>query len=93
MATRLENSEAAYGRDALTRRLAAEFFDPARQGVIARMSVLDNALADTSARDKASRVAKSSSTTKTSPREVAFHGIVQTSAIDFLMTEPAVHAV
>ena len=44
-------TEAAYGRDALTRRLAGEFFDPARQGVIARMSVLDNALAEATARD------------------------------------------
>jgi Tol biopolymer transport system component len=44
-------TEAAYGRDALTRRLAGEFFDPARQGVVARMSVLDNALNEASARD------------------------------------------
>jgi hypothetical protein len=44
-------AEAAYGQDALTRRLAGEFFDPARQGSVARMSVLDNALAETTARD------------------------------------------
>ena len=44
-------AEATYGRDALTRRLAGEFFDPARQSVIAHMSVLDNALAEASARD------------------------------------------
>jgi len=44
-------TESAYGRDALTRRLAGEFFDPARQGVVARMSVLDNALAEATARD------------------------------------------
>ena len=44
-------AEAAYGRDALTQRLAGEFFDPARQGIVARMSVLDNALAEAGARD------------------------------------------
>ena len=44
-------AEAVYGRDALTRRLAGEFFDPARQGIIANMSVLDNALAEARARD------------------------------------------
>jgi hypothetical protein len=43
-------AESAYGRDALTRRLAGEFFDPARQGVVAHMSVLDNALTE-AARD------------------------------------------
>ncbi|MFQ5665356.1 MAG: LpqB family beta-propeller domain-containing protein [Candidatus Binatia bacterium] len=37
-------AEARYGRDALTHRLAAEFFDPARQAVLQNMSVLDNAL-------------------------------------------------
>src|SRR5690349_6601082 len=35
----------------------------------------------------------SSSTTKISPREVAFHGIVLSSAIDFLVTEPALRVV
>ena len=44
-------TETAYGRDALTQRLAGEFFDPARQSVIASMSVLDNALAEATARD------------------------------------------
>jgi hypothetical protein len=44
-------AEAAYGRDALTQRLAGEFFDPARQGIVAHMSVLDNALAEASTRD------------------------------------------
>lgn len=44
-------TEAEYGVDARTRRLAGEFFDPARAGVIADMSVLDNALAETTARD------------------------------------------
>ena len=47
----LAAAEAAYGRDALTRRLAGEFFDPARQGSLAQMSVLDNALAEGLARD------------------------------------------
>lgn len=44
-------AEAAYGRDALTQRLAGEFFDPARQGIVAHMSVLDNALTEAGARD------------------------------------------
>ncbi len=44
-------SEERWGRDALTRRMAEEFFDPARQGVVASMSVLDNAFAEASARD------------------------------------------
>jgi hypothetical protein len=44
-------AEARYGRPALTQRLAAEFFDPARQGTLASMSVLDNALAEATARD------------------------------------------
>jgi hypothetical protein len=44
-------AETAYGRDALTRRLTGEFFDPARQGTIAAMSVLDNTLAEATARD------------------------------------------
>jgi len=43
--------EADYGAEALTRRLTTEFFDPAHQAVIADMSVLDNALAETTARD------------------------------------------
>jgi hypothetical protein len=42
---------AEYGPDALTQRLADEFFDPARQGTIAQMSVLDNALTEADARD------------------------------------------
>ena len=44
-------TEAAYGTEALTRRLATEFFDPARQVAIADMSVIDNALAEATARD------------------------------------------
>jgi aminopeptidase N len=44
-------TEAAYGADALTRRLAGEFFDPARQTALTDMSVLDNALAEATARD------------------------------------------
>ncbi len=47
----LMTAEAAYGRDALTRRLAGEFFDPARQAPVAQMSALDNGLAEGSARD------------------------------------------
>jgi hypothetical protein len=44
-------TEAEYGPDALTRRLAAEFFDPARQATLAEMSVLDNTLAEARSRD------------------------------------------
>jgi aminopeptidase N len=44
-------TEAEFGADALRRRRSEEFFDPARHGVIAQMSVLDNALAESSARD------------------------------------------
>ena len=44
-------AETVYGRDALTQRLAGELFDPARQGTVAHMSVLDNALAEANARD------------------------------------------
>jgi len=44
-------AEATFGQEALTRRLAGEFFDPARQAAIADMSVLDNALAEATARD------------------------------------------
>ena len=44
-------TEDRWGRDALTRRLQQEFFDPARQGTIADMSVLDNAAGGPSARE------------------------------------------
>ncbi len=44
-------AETQYGTDALTRRLAGEFFDPARQSAIAEMSVLDNVLNEATARD------------------------------------------
>jgi hypothetical protein len=44
-------AEAVYGADALTRRLTGEFFDPKLQGTISDMSVLDNALAESTARD------------------------------------------
>src|SRR5262249_6977746 len=44
-------TEVAYGGDALTHRLTAEFFDPARQAAIADMSVLDNTFAEATARD------------------------------------------
>ena len=47
----LAAAETEFGADALTRRLAAEFFDPARAAVVADMSVLDNALAEATARD------------------------------------------
>ncbi len=44
-------TEERWGRDALTRRLQEEFFDPARQQAIADMSVLDNAVGGASARE------------------------------------------
>jgi hypothetical protein len=44
-------TEAEYGPDALTRRLAGELFDPAQQGVVGSMSVLDNALGDAAAHE------------------------------------------
>jgi hypothetical protein len=44
-------TEAAFGPQALARRLADELFDPARQTAVADMSVLDNALTDATARD------------------------------------------
>ncbi|MFI5395965.1 MAG: M1 family aminopeptidase [Candidatus Binatia bacterium] len=44
-------TEAEFGADALRRRRGEELFDPAGHGVIAQMSVLDNALAESSARD------------------------------------------
>ena len=44
-------TEAAYGPDALTRRLTGAFFDPARQAALSSMSVLDNALNEATARD------------------------------------------
>jgi len=44
-------AEAVYGPEALARRLSAEFFDPDRQGVLADMSALDNALAESRNRD------------------------------------------
>jgi len=44
-------SEAEYGSGALTRRLTGEFFDPQLQGTVSSMSVLDNALAESTARD------------------------------------------
>jgi len=44
-------AEAEYGAGALTRRLTGEFFDPKLQATIGDMSVLDNALAETTARD------------------------------------------
>ena len=50
-ASSLAATETELGADALTRRLAAEFFDPARAGVVADMSVLDNAVAEATARD------------------------------------------
>jgi len=43
--------EERYGREALVRRLAANFWDPRRDGVVGAMSVLDNAVGDDSARD------------------------------------------
>jgi Tol biopolymer transport system component len=43
--------EAKYGAAGLTRRLASEFFDPERQAAVADMSVLDNVLAEATARD------------------------------------------
>jgi hypothetical protein len=44
-------AEAEYGAAALVRRRGEEFFDPDRHGVIARMSVLDNVVAEPGARD------------------------------------------
>jgi hypothetical protein len=44
-------TEEHWGRDALTRRLHDEFFDPARQRAVADMSVLDNFLSEATARD------------------------------------------
>ena len=44
-------AEAEYGGGALTRRLTSEFFDPKLQTTISHMSVLDNALAESTARD------------------------------------------
>jgi hypothetical protein len=44
-------TESQYGEEALTRRLAAEFFDPARQAALTSMSVLDNVMAEATARD------------------------------------------
>jgi Tol biopolymer transport system component len=44
-------AETAYGTQALTRRLAADFFDPAHQVVLANMSVLDNTVAEPTARN------------------------------------------
>lgn len=44
-------AEAEYGPAALTRRRSEEFFDPDRHGVIAQMSVLDNVIAESTARD------------------------------------------
>jgi hypothetical protein len=44
-------AEAVYGAGALTRRLTGEFFDPQVQATISHMSVLDNALAEATARD------------------------------------------
>ncbi|MFI5366211.1 MAG: M1 family aminopeptidase [Candidatus Binatia bacterium] len=44
-------TEAEYGNGALTRRLHSEFFDPKLQAIISDMSVLDNALAEATARD------------------------------------------
>ncbi|MBI4516633.1 MAG: hypothetical protein HY699_12550 [Deltaproteobacteria bacterium] len=44
-------TEARWGDDGLTARLEEEFFDPARQAAVADMSVLDNALAEATARD------------------------------------------
>jgi hypothetical protein len=44
-------AEAEYGSGALTRRLAGELFDPKLQATISDMSVLDNALAEATARD------------------------------------------
>lgn len=44
-------AEAEYGAEALVRRRSEEFFDPDRHGVIAQMSVLDNVVAESTARD------------------------------------------
>ena len=44
-------AEAEYGAQALVRRRGEEFFDPDRHGVVAQMSVLDNAIAESTARD------------------------------------------
>ncbi len=44
-------TEDAFGVDALTRRLASEFFDPARQRAIRDMSMLDNVLTEAITRD------------------------------------------
>ena len=44
-------AEAEYGAEALVRRRGEEFFDPDRHGVIAQMSVLDNVVAESTARD------------------------------------------
>ncbi len=44
-------TEEAFGADALTRRLATELFDPARQRAIRDMSMLDNVLTEATTRD------------------------------------------
>jgi Peptidase family M1 domain len=44
-------TEERWGRDALTRALTEEFFDPARQTAVASMTVLDNAWGEAGARD------------------------------------------
>lgn len=44
-------TENRFGSDALTRRLAANFFDPARQRAIRNMSMLDNVINESNSRD------------------------------------------
>ncbi len=44
-------TETEYGSEALLRRCRDEFFDPDRHGVIAQMSMLDNAIAEAASRD------------------------------------------